>query len=397
MYDIIKTECKALSFAFTDSLKAIFTDSGAILILLLAAMLYPVVYSIAYSEEVLTELPVVMVDNDNTATSRQWVKMMDATPQLNIIKQTAEMASAEQLFWEGEVKAILKVPSGFEKKIFKSEQASISMYADASNFLFYKETLKSTMQATGTLSAAIEFKRQLAKGARPEQAMDRIQPIQTQVYNLYNPSGSYGSFVMPGIMLIIIQQTLLIGIGLVGGAGRERKRDLTKTLGFDLKKHAFATILGKSLAYFLIGVFNLLFAMVLVYHWFSFPTKGEFFNVIVLSIPYLFSIIFMGMAISLGFKHREYSIMFLVFLTPIVLFITGLSWPIEAMPELLHSVFKLVPSTHMVPAYIRLRTMGVSLSEIKPELSALSIQMLLYFFLAVVGFKIAMKKKPDSV
>lgn len=103
------------------------------------------------------------------------------------------------------------------------------------------------------------------------------------------------------------------------------------------------------------------------------------------------------MAISLGFKHREYSIMFLVFLTPIVLFITGLSWPIEAMPEVLHSVFKLVPSTHMVPAYIRLRTMGVSLSEIKPELSALSIQMLLYFFLAVVGFKIAMNKKPDEV
>jgi ABC-2 type transport system permease protein len=138
MYDIIKTECKALSFAFTDSLKAIFTDSGAILILLLAAMLYPVVYSIAYSEEVLTELPVVMVDNDNTATSRQWVKMMDATPQLNILKQTAEMASAEDLFWNGEVNAILMVPCGFEKKIFKSEQASLIMYADASNFLFYK-------------------------------------------------------------------------------------------------------------------------------------------------------------------------------------------------------------------------------------------------------------------
>lgn len=216
----IKTELKVVYFTFVDSLRAIFTDAGAILILLFAAIAYPVLYSIAYSKDVLTELSVVLVDNDNTATSRQWSKMIDATPQLSIVKKSMGLARAEELFWNGEANAIVLIPNGFEQHIYKGEAVSVSMYADASNFLYYKETLRATMQATGTLSAGIEYKRLLAKGKRPEQALNQIQPIETCVYNLYNPSGSYGAFVMPGIILVIIQQTLLIGIGLVGGVAR---------------------------------------------------------------------------------------------------------------------------------------------------------------------------------
>jgi len=388
----IKTELRVFSFAFSDSLKSIFTDPGAILVLVFASLFYPVVYSIAYSNEVLTKIPVVIVDNDNTQTSRLWGKMMDATPAIDIVNKAADMVKAQDFFWSGQANAIIIVPEGFEKSILKGEQASVSMYADGSNFLFYKETFRATSQATGSFSAGIEYKRFLAKGLRHEQAVNRIQPIKTTVYNLYNPSGAYGSFVMPGIMIIILQQTLLIGIGIIGGAGRERKRNHVTIFGFDIRNHAVSLILGKSLAYFVVGFFNLMFATVLVYHWFSFPAKGEFINVVVLAIPFLFSIIFMGLTLSLLFYHREHSIMVLVFLSPIVLFITGLSWPLQSIPHILHEVFRIFPTTHMVPAYLRLRTMGVSLNDVQPELRALFFQMIAYFAFAVGGFKIAMHK-----
>lgn len=392
MIQKIKAEFNVISMVFTDSIKTIFTDSGALLILMFAAIFYPVVYSIAYKNEVLTEIPVVVVDYDNTTMSRQWCKMIDATPQIHVSHKASDMLHAQEIFWQGAVNAVLEVPKGFEKDIYKGTQASVGMYADGSNFLLYKETFKSINTATGTLSAGIEMKRLMAKGSRSEQAMHQIQPIKTSVYNLYNPSGGYGSFVMPGIMLIIIQQTLLIGIGLVGGAGRERKRDKSQTFGINLEKHAASVIMGKSMAYFIIGFFNIIFATLIVYHWFSFPSKGMFSNVLILAVPFLLSVIFMGMAISLLFKHRENSIMFLVFLSPVILFVAGLSWPVSSIPPLIHQIFKIFPSTYMVPSYLRLRTMGVSLHDIKPELAALTFQMILYYIIAVVGFKISMKK-----
>ncbi len=392
MLKLIRIKFRIIAFTFSDSLKTIFRDPGAILILLFASVAYPVVYSIAYSNDVIQEIPMVVIDNDQTASSRLWSQMLDATPQAEVVAKVEGMTQAEDYFWEGKAHGVLLIPKDFEKNLIKGEQATIGMYADASNFLFYKETFKSTMRTTSTMAAGVEFKKLLLKGNRPEQAISQIQPIKTRVYNLYNPEGSYGSFVMPGMIILILQQTMLIGIGLIGGAGRERKRDLNKTIGISLKNHPFVAIIGKSLAYFVIGTFNIIFTFVLVYNWFSFPSKGDFINIIILSIPFLFSVIFLGLAISLLFKHREHSIIFLVFLSPIVLFVSGLSWPVESIPKVLHGVFQIAPSTQMIPAYLRLRTMGVPLSDVSGEFSILLIQMVAYFLIAGFGFKYSMRK-----
>lgn len=393
MINKIKTDMKVLQLSFSDSIKTIFTDSGALLILIFAAVFYPVVYSIAYNNQVVREIPTVIVDNDNTALSRQWCKMLDATPELKIVTKTVDIISAEELFWKEQANAIVLISNGFEKDVLKGNKATVSLYADASNFLLYKETLKSTLSANGTFAAGIEYKKYLSKVDRPELAISQMQPFKTSVYNLFNPAGSYGSFVMPGLMLLIIQQTLLIGIGLVGGAGRERKRSTHLHFGFHLVDHAFAAITGKSLAYFLIGLFNVLFASIFIYHWFSFPAKGEFFNLMILAVPFLLSTVFMGMSISLLFKHREHAIIALVFLSPIVLFASGLSWPVESMPAILHTVFKIFPSTYAIPAFIRLRTMGVSIVDIKSELLFLIIQVFVYYVIAGLSFKWVLKHK----
>ncbi len=389
----LNDDIKVIQITFQDSIRTIFKDRGALLILLFAAIFYPIVYSIAYSNQVVREIPTAVVDLDQSTTSRQWLKMIDATPDLSIRYQTGSMAEAEELFWNNEVKAIVLLPEGFEKNLLTGRQSTASLYADAANFLLYKNTLQSAMAASGTFAAGVEFKRLLAEVDRPELAMQSIQPVQSRVYNLFNPAGSYGSFVMPGLMLLILQQTMLIGIGLVGGAGRERKRSAMESFGIRFVDHPFAAIMGKSLAYFLIGLFNLLFVTVLVYHWFHFPVKGEFLNVLLLGIPFLLSTTFLGMTISLLFKHREHSIMALVFLSPIVLFLSGLSWPAEAIPHLLQQVFKIFPTGFAIPAYLRIRLMGVSLKEVQPEMIALLIQMLVYFLLAGFSFKAALIRK----
>jgi ABC-2 type transport system permease protein len=106
-------------------------------------------------------------------------------------------------------------------------------------------------------------------------------------------------------------------------------------------------------------------------------------------VPYLFSVIFLGLMISMLFRRREHSIMTLVFVSPIVLFLSGLSWPETSIPPLLNQLAHVFPSTSMIPAFLRIRSMGVSINDVRPELAFLMVQMIVYFLLASATYKIS--------
>ena len=376
-------------FSFVDELKTIFKDQGAMLILLLAVFAYPLVYSVAYKNNVVRNIPVSIVDMDNTSTSRQVIRMIDATKEISVAQKVNSLNDAKKLFWDGDSKGIILVPSGFEKDLLSGHQSSVSVYCDASYFLIYKETLSGTIQAAGTASAGVEIKRLLATGESEKQAIQQCDPMPAKFYNLYNPAGSYGSYVMPGMILIILQQTLLVGIGMIGGAGKERRNNQEVRPGIRVRQGMFSVVFGKGLAYFSIYLVNITFTLVYLSKWFGFPDKGNFADVLILLVPFLFSVIFLGLLVSMLFHRREHSIMTLVFVSPIVLFLSGLSWPENSIPKFLYQIAHIFPSTSMIPAYLRIRTMGVSINDVRPELIFLVVQMVVYFLLASVGYKIS--------
>jgi ABC-2 type transport system permease protein len=380
-------------FEFVDELKTIFKDKGAMLILFFAVLSYPLVYSIAYKNNVVRDIPVTVVDLDHTQSSRQLVKMLGATKELRVAQEVGSLHEAKQLFWDGNSKGVILVPEGFEKDLSGGIQTSVSVYCDASYFLIYKETLTGTIQATGTLSAGVEIKRLMAAGGGEEMAMQQRDPMPAKFYNLYNPAGSYCSYVMPGMILIILQQTLLIGIGMIGGAGKERRNNQLVQPGIRVKQGMFSVIFGKGLAYFVVYLVNTAYALVYLPKWFGFPDKGSFDDVCILLVPFLFSAIFLGLTISMLFRRREHSIMTFVFISPIVFFLSGLSWPLTSIPRLLHLLSLVFPSTSMIPAFLRIRTMGVSISDVRPELLFLSIQMIVYFILAAFAYKISVVRQ----
>lgn len=378
--------------SYKNELSEIFSDGGAILILLFAVIAYPIVYSTGYKNNVLRDIPIAIVDLDQTQTSRTLSRMFDETEQISVKSKELNLNLAEQKFWDGKINGIILIPADFENKLLKGIQTSIDIYCDASYFLMYKETLNAALQASGTFSAGVEIKRNIASGSSFNKAIEQQRPLDLKMYNLYNPSGAYGSYVMPGIIIIILQQTLLVGIGMIGGAGREKNNNQFIVPGVILRKGVFSVIMGKGLAYFTIYIVNTIFTLIWLYDWFDFPSKGNLIDILILIIPYLFSVIFLGLTISMLFKKREYSILFLVFLSPIVLFLTGLSWPASSLPKFLYSIAHLLPSTLMVPAYLRIRTMGVEIHQVQFELIFLIAQMIVYYLLACLSFKYFAKK-----
>ena len=83
--------------------------------------------------------------------------------------------------------------------------------------------------------------------------------------------------------------------------------------------------------------------------------------------------------------------MFLVFLSPVVFFLTGVAWPLESLPPVLKLLAYIFPTTPMVPAFIKLRLIGGGINSISNELTVIFIQLVVYFILALVSYRMAMK------
>ena len=392
MWKKIFDGAKETASNFVRELRLIFSDAGAVLLFVIAMFIYPLLYAIGYEKEVVRDIPVAVVDLDHSSTSRQYSRMADATEQLSVYCKPGSVKEAEQLFYKGNVKGVILIPANFEKDIMSVKQSSITVYCDASYFLLYKQVFSGASFSSATMGAGIEIKRLIAEGKSTSQAYDMQDPIKVDVYNLYNPSGGYGSLVMPGMILIIMQQTLLIGIGMLGGTIRERKIFLKMT---GRSKHHLGSVrlvFGKAAAYTFVYLFNALFALVILYKWFSFPDKGSVLDVLILFIPFLLSVSFLGLAISMLFKERAHSMMFMVFLSPLVVFLSGISWPTSAIPPALYGLAHIFPSTYVVPAYIKVRTCGASISDVRYEVISLFVQALFYFVLACLSYRYSIRR-----
>ena len=379
-------------FFFKNELKTIFKDAGAVLLFMVALVIYPLLYSIAYQKEVIKDIPIGVVDLDHTALSRQASKMADATEQLMVAYKPASLKEAEDLFFNGKIKGVILLPNHFEKDILSGQQSNLVVYSDASYFLLYKQVYAGSVYSTGTLNAGIEIKRFLSEGKTLKQAFDQQDPLKVQSRYLYNPSGGYGSFVLPGIVILILQQTMLIGIGMLGGTSRENNLFHIIHQQVNEKWGSIPIILGKSFAYVFIYLFNALFTMVILHNWFNLPDNSNLIGILLLLIPFLFATAFLGLAISVFFRERVYSLLFMVFLSPVILFLSGLSWPASAIPKGLYAAAHIFPSTSMIPAYIRIRISGASINQVTGEWLFLVMQMLAYFILACITYKLAMKK-----
>ena len=381
-----------ISGFFIDEIKLILIDSGAVLFFIVAMFIYSLLYTLGYEKETVRDLPVAVVDLDHSSLSRLYSRMADATEQLQVVCKPGSLKEAEQLFYDGEIKGVLLIPENFEKDIYSGKRTNVTAYCDAGYFMLYKQVYAGAVYSSGTFGAAIEVRKMLTQGKSMQQAIDMQDPLKVNTYNLYNPSGGYGSFVMPGMIIIIIQQTLLIGIGMLGGTIREKKIFLRKYATVRHKWGNVKLVLGKAFAYVSVYLFTALFSMVILYKWYDFPDKGSFLPIVAMLIPYLLSVSFLGLAVSMLFKQRVHSILFMVFLSPMVVFLSGISWPVSAIPQGLYWLSHVFPSSFMVPAYIKLRLLGSNLDSVRFEWGFILLQMVSYFLLACYSYKIAIKR-----
>ncbi len=363
--------------------KLIFSDGGVLLILVFAMLIYTMIYSSAYGNEVVENVAIVVVDEDHSAESRSVINGLRAGQRTAVRYEVANMTEAKELFYTRGAHGIIFIPDGFERDVLAGNQANIGAILDGSHLLLYRQVLEQVTEDVFSLGASLEVMRLVAKGADDLAAMDVMQPIIYDGHILHNPSMGYGSFVMPSIVVVIIQQTLLIGLGMLG----VRRKGLQLTTLSPIK-----SIVAKLLTYIIIYGINLTIILAIIWPIFEFPYEGATIDVVIIFTLYIIAAASLGLALSHLFKRREAPLMLLLWSSVPVLLLAGVSYPKEAFPEWLYLIGRVFPSSSAVNAYVNIGTAGASLIDVSEDLIVLIALTLVYLALAIVAEHKALHK-----
>lgn len=377
---ILKNGRQALddwNYIFKAELKKVFQDKGVLIFFILVPLAYPLLYAFIYNNEVIREVPTAVVDYDNTALSRQYIRNVDATPDVHIVAHCTSMAEAEQLIKNREVYGIIRIPSDFTRNINTMQQAHVGVYADMSGLLYYKALLLANTNVSLAMNADIKVQRK--PSTTVEQDKVTQMPIRYEQVDLYNPQTGFAAFLIPAVLILVLQQTLVLGVGLSAGTDNEsnRYRELQP-----INSHfngMLRIVFGKGFAYLLVYLWNIAFVLEVVPRIFCLPQIGNPLDLWLIAIPFLLAIIFMAMTVTFLIRQRETGFMLIVFASVPLLFLSGVSWPGVSIPTFWKYVSYLFPSTFGVNVYIKINSLGAEMGDVKPEWHALWIQTFFYF------------------
>lgn len=366
-------------------MKGIVKDKGILTFIVIVPLLYPLLYSFVYTNEVVRDVPVAVVDESNTALSRRLLRDIDATPDVELVARCDNMEEARRLIENHEAYGIVRIPGDFTKELSRGNQVPVGVYCDMSSMLYYKALLLAVTNVSLEINKDIKVSGYLPGTTDRQDEISRM-PIEYDYVSLYNPQSGFAAFLIPPVLMLIIQQTLLLGIGM--SAGNSRELYMGSLVPFHpWYKNAVHIVVGKALPYFMLYMLFAVYMFTAVTRMFTLPQLGDYGTLIAFVTPYILACIFIAMVLSSFIYRREDCILLIVFLSVPMLFLSGLSWPGASMPLFWKYVSWLFPSTFGMNGYVRIMSMNASLDDVRVEYMALWIQAGVYFILACILYR----------
>ena len=365
-----------VAYVWRQEMKQVFRDEGVLIFFIIVPLIYPLLYSWIYNNEVIHEVPVAVVDQSHSQLSRQFIRMCDASPDVHVTYYAEDLDDAQSLVSRQVVKGIYLIPEDFATKLNRMEQGTVSVYCDMALMLTYKAIYQTAMMVSQQMGA--EIQKQVSGNYTAREDMITTRPLDFEDVPIFNPSAGYGSSILPAVLILILQQTLVLGIGLAAGTARERNRYGDLIPIHPCYSGVGRIVSGKALAYLMVYAVMGAFLTLVVPRLFHFPQLDSWQNMLAMMTPYVLACVFFGMTVSCLVRYRENVMLIVVFVSLPLLFLSGISWPQSNIPGYWQGVSWLFPSTYGVRAFVRMNTMGGTLGDVAPELRYLWIQVAAY-------------------
>ena len=371
---------------FKNEAKLIFTDMAIVLTIIGGVILYSFLYPQPYAKQSVSSLAVSVVDYDKSDVSRDIVFKLNATAQIVVSREDLSEKDAKQALIENKIKAIIVIPAHFKRDLALNKSPTVAVGADSSYFLIYGAVLEGAMKSILTQSASIKVANLLKKQVPISSAKEAYTPYSLNIINLFNKNNSYTQYVIPAVFVLILQQTLLIGLGILGGGVNERMRKKEK--GYFNSAPIWQIYLSRIIIFGSIFFLHLLFYFGYSFEHFQITRLAQIPDLLTFSFAFLLAVISFGLFLGSLFNSREIATPVILFSSLPLVFSAGFIWPIESLPPTIHYLSLLIPSTPAIHGFLSLNQMGASFPMVIDSYAILWIQSIVYLVLAVVIFKI---------
>ncbi len=365
-------------------LRRTLSDVGVLVFFIIVPLLYPLLYAYLYSREVVREVPVVVVDESRSATSREFLRKSDATADLKIVSYCSDMEEARNLMHRHKAYGVIHVPAEFERTLTEGRQATINLYCDMSGLLYYKAMLSGCTIVSLDMNRDIQMQRLSGLSDWEKEAM--TMPIENEYVTMFNPTNGFQTFLIPAVLILVLQQTLVLGVAMLAGTENERRRSGALVLGQEYG-NPIVVLAGKGLAYLLVYGFTATYVLCFVPWLFHMPQLWQLPTLVAFIVPFLLASIFFAICISFFVRDRESCFLLFVFVSVPLIFMSGISWPTSNMPTFWKVFAQIFPSTHGVNGFARINTAGALLQDVRTESITLWIQTGVYFMLSLLIYE----------
>jgi len=346
---------RALGRAVRRTFHTITHEQEMLTLLVAASIFYSLFYPTPYLNQVLRDEPVLVVDRDHSPLSRTFTRWLDATEGVAVAGRTENLEAAQAAVRAGTAGGVVLIPEDFERHVLRKEPATLTTYADGSYLLVRSTVAGSVNAVANTLGVTITRRR---------------PPLGLSTWPLFNPLGGYATFVVPAVFILVLQQTMLIGMGTLRVIERHNPPSDPEPV--------WATLGG--IATVITGLYLLqaAFMFLVSFRLYGLPFRADLGTAALFLIPFITSSTLLGLTIGELFRRPESSTVALVLTSVPALFLSGISFPWEDQAAWVRTVALAFPTTWGIRGFIQIGEMGATLAEAWRSWGALWLQTLLY-------------------
>lgn len=362
----------------------IFHDEGVLLFFFALPLAYPITYTLIYNPEVVDNIPMAIVDNCRTSESRELIRMIDATQYIDVAGYASDIGQAKEWMKERKVYSILEIPSDYSKKLGRMEQAVLPLYCDMSLMIRYRNILFAITDVTLQLDGNVRTETiEDSPLALPASSMGETA-VDTQAFILGDPAQGFASFIMIGLVVLILQQSLILGVMMLGGGSNERRRVNFGVDPEEIDGPMSASVLGRAMSYATIYAPLVVYIFHYVPLMFKLPAIGDPMDYLLFIVPMIFATTFLGQILRPLVSERESSFLVFVFTSVLFLFLSGITWPTSAMSPLWRLLAGLVPASWGIQGFVGINSNGATLDDVSTPYLILWAMAVVYFIIAVI-------------
>lgn len=312
-----------------------------------APILYGVLIGAVYQKGKITDLPIIVVDQDRSPMSSKFINMLQETESIEVVGVLASMAGAKDKAIDEEATVIVDIPRGFTSDIQQNKLPEITLFVDASNTLTSNTALMAVNGVAMTLKAGIQIESQMKKGVPEYVAAQNYEPFKTTIIKQSIRSGNYLFFMLPGVLLTVFQQVLLLGLALTfaseyeNGTFRELARKMPNPLGM---------LAVKIIPYIIMSV-----GILLLYWGFSkyynMVIGGAFWAFTLSTFVFILAVCGIGVLVSIVLPNQLKATEVLMVVATPSFILSGFTWPLSQMPTWVQYIADLIPLTHYLKVF----------------------------------------------